>query len=228
MPINYSTLVKSEKDLHKMFCDYFKHINNMQAYLLNNIKEEEPLSAEVYKSIQEQEEASNKWEATILDETSWMLSKDNPRGTHLRYCLAITRSIKDLERMGDFAFEIASLFRNDKDLHKKVRKSISRVLARSCAICQKYYEHIAAQTKDTKKFYVSTATPLMKDFGAFYQNAFKELAEIIFSKKIMATNLRAFTCIKYVDRNTDHANNILQNFIYIKEPDFYFKKPETK
>jgi len=130
--------------------------------------------------------------------------------------------------MGDFAFKVAQFFQSEKKLDKKVRRIIARVLEKSCYISERFYKHIASQTKQTRQYYVSTATPLMKEFSEYYRNAFKDLGEIIFKKKNIGSSLKAFTALKLLERNADHAYNILESFVYISEPDFYFTKPEKK
>ncbi|MCQ3908733.1 MAG: hypothetical protein MJ200_04285 [Mycoplasmoidaceae bacterium] len=45
-----------------------------------------------------------------------------PRAAHLRFLIAIIRSIKDLERMGDFVERVATNLQHQKNVDKDVQR----------------------------------------------------------------------------------------------------------
>ena len=53
------------------------------------------------------EEQSNHFEAEILDDCIWTISKYQPVANHLRFVISIINSIKDLERMADYVISTA-------------------------------------------------------------------------------------------------------------------------
>lgn len=91
------------------------------------------------------------------------------------------------------------------------------------------YKNLKSGPKQTKTYYTNKATPLFHEFSLTYRRCFKEIGEKIFSKKKDVKNkIAVFTAIKHIERNADHAFNILENFVYIQEPDFYFRKEARK
>lgn len=230
MPINFKTLVTSEKNLRKMFCEFYEHVIKTQKTLLSYLEKDKPFTEEQFKNISQLEKQSNSYEAQVLDETSWIISKDMPRAAHLRYLIAIIRSIKDLERMSDFAFNIANHFYLSKKApEKKVNDIIVSIIKESLVVVEAVYNNIAEGTKQDQDFYVNKATKLINEFSRKYRAHFKQLGQLTFkTKKNLNDKMGIFTVIKNIERNADHAYNIIENFLYIGDPDFYFYRISRK
>ncbi|MCQ2956733.1 MAG: hypothetical protein MJ233_02600 [Mycoplasmoidaceae bacterium] len=152
-----------------------------------------------------------------------------PRAAHLRYLIAIIRSIRDLERMGDFNERIATILQHQKNIDDEIRKIICRLMQGSYDFAKEIYRNLKSGPHQTKDYYVRRASVLFYEFGDKYRRGFKEVGEKIFrSRKDLNNKVAIFTAIKNIERNADHAFNILENFVYIEEPNFYFTKESRK
>lgn len=229
MAINFDTLKASEDNLRKMFLRFYNHVLQSQDYLYKKFQVSKKLTPLQYAHIITNEKKANKMEAQILDETSWIISKDMPRAAHLRYLIAIIRSIKDLERMADFVERVATTLQNQKEIDNNIHRAICRLMKGSYEFSKEIYRNIHSGAHQTRSYYLNRATTMFYDFSAKYRACFKEIGEKIFrSKKDIKTKIAIFTAIKHIERNADHAFNILENFMYIKEPNFYFGKESRK
>ena len=222
MPINFNTLVKSENILRQMFNRNFKHVINMHEQIYQAFQQKKSFDNHFLKKMQTLENISNKFEMDLLTEACWVISKDVPRAAHLRFILAIIRSAKDVERMGDFAYNITHFFWKNKIYDENINKLLINLINESIKICKQIQNHIAKNTKNTKMYYIKIATPLIKKFSKNYAETSTKFIDLVFNnKKIIKTKLFIYTIIKYLDRNVDHAYNILENLIYINDPNFY-------
>ena len=222
MPINFNTLVKSENTLRQIFNRNFKHVINMHEQIYIVFCSKKTFDNNFLKTMQNLENCSNKFEMELLTEASWVISKDVPRAAHLRFVLAIIRSAKDIERMGDFAYNITHFFCNNKNNDENINKLLTNLLDESIKICKKIHDHVVKNTKNTKKYYIEVAAMLIKRFNEKYIKTLNKFYDLILKDKIQNKNkLFILTIIKYLDRNVDHAYNILENLIYINDPNFY-------
>ena len=228
MAINYDTLKTSEENLRKMFLQFYNHVLQSQDYLYKRFKVSKKLTPLQYAHILSVERKANKMEARILDETSWIISKDMPRAAHLRYLIAIIRSIKDLERMGDFVERVATTLQNQKDIDDDVCHLMCRLMEASHKFAKEIYRNLKSGPHQTRQYYTK-ATNLFYEFSKKYRQYFKEIGAKIFkAKKDLNNKVAIFAAIKHIERNADHAFNILENFVYIGEPNFYFGKESRK
>lgn len=229
MAINFDTLKSSEANLRKMFLKFYNHVLQSQDYLLKKFKISANLTPLQYAHIIANEKKANKMEAQILDETSWIISKDMPRAAHLRYLIAIIRSIKDLERMADFVERVATTLQKQKAIEKDVHQAICKLMEASYKFSLEIYRNLASGPHQTKFYYANKATNLFSEFSTKYRSCFKDVGEKIFrSRKDLNQKIAIFTAMKHIERNADHAFNILENFVFINQPDFYFEKESRK
>jgi len=224
MPVNFKTLNVSEKKLRKMLCDYFEHIIFSQKKLLKYLNDRK-ITPERYNKVLKREKIANEYEAKILDEASWIISKDMPRAAHLRFIIAIIRSIKDLERMGDYTENVATYFHKGKGINATTWKIIARALKESLVVINCAYNNMLSGNHQTPEFYSDELIPLSKKFTRRYLSYLRKMGKIAFTtSRIKTNNLYAFSALKNIERNCDHALNIIENFIYIGHPDYYFTK----
>lgn len=229
MPINYDTLKTSEDNLRRLFLKFYSHVLASQEYLYRHFKQDKAISQDTLDYIVEKEKIANQYEAKILDETIWIISKDQPRAAHLRYLISIIRSIRDLERMGDFVERITRILYRQDSIDAGIKRSLGSLLKNSYDFAHEIFRNINSGSNQTKQYYIKKATPYFREFSAKYRESFKTIGEKIFkSKKATHNKLAIFTALKNIERNADHAFNILENFVYIKEPDFYFRKETRK
>ncbi len=229
MAINYDTLKTSENHLRQMFLAFYKHVLDSQDYLYSKFKQTKKLTKDNYKWLYKNEIKSNQYEAQILDEASWIISKDMPRAAHLRYQIAIIRSIRDLERMGDFVDRVANILRKQKSISDKCHKIICRIMRESYDFSKEIYRNLHLGSNQNRKYYINRATPHFKEFSSIYRTGFKSIGERIFkNKKNIREKIAIFTALKYLERNADHSFNIIENFLFISDPNFYINKKVRK
>jgi len=227
MPINFQTLRVSENNLRKMLCEYFEHIVFSQKKVLKYLKDKK-ITPERFQKVSDREKLANQYEAKILEEASWILSKDNPRAAHLRFIIAVIRSIRDLERMGDYVENLAIYFYKSKKIDTKMWTIAARALEQSIIVINAVYENMVSGPNQTPELYATKVIPLYKIFSRKYLTYLRQVGKIAFtSNKNKTNNLYAFSALKNIERNCDHALNIFENFIYISSPDYYFTK-ETR
>lgn len=228
MPVNFETLRISEENLKKMFNQFFGHVIAMEDKLLTILKNEKRITPENFEMLFKLEQKSNKWEAKLIDEASWILSKDMPKATHLRYIIAVIRSIKDLERMSDYVINIARYFRKVKRLNVHIANVLTDILSSSILILKDVYANFLSGNNQNKEYYVTDLLPTQAKFASKYRIIFKQLGQIAFKSKNTEDALGAFTAIKNIERSVDRVVNIVENFVYISEANFSFTKETRK
>lgn len=228
MPINYETLKYSEVNLKQMLIDFYAHVLKSETKLLNLLKKHKRLTDKQFDELFALEKQSNKWEAKILDEASWVISKDMPRAAHLRFIIAVIRSIRDLERLGDYVINVARYLYRVKKPNPKIWSILAKTLQEALIILKDVYNNLVSGNKQNKAYYSHVLIPLQDKFTKKYRLIFKQLGQIIFKAKNMDDALGAFTAIKNIERSVDHAVNIEENFVFISEANFYFTKETRK
>lgn len=224
MSANYSLLKDSENELLEKFQTFAKHVINSWKELHKVLQSNSTVSQEKLNHFFELEDQSNHFEAEILDDSIWAISKNQPIGNHLRFIIAILNSITDLERMADYVMSAAKFFYT----HQKIDNKIANLLIASIKDSSSYVEKIfdCLMTKKAVESY-DVAVKYQKTYQEKYAAAMVELSKILHSKtaKEIANILTgAIIVFKHVERNVDHALNIAENFLYIKESDFFFTK----
>lgn len=229
MAINFDTLKTSENHLRQMFLKFYKHVLDSQDFLYTKFKQTKKFSAVNYQWIYKNEVKANQYEAQILDEASWIISKDMPRAAHLRYQIAIIRSIRDLERMGDFVDRVAQILKNQKSISNECHTIICRIMRESYDFSKEIYRNLNLSSNQNRNYYLNRATPSFREFSSKYRAGFKNIGARIFkNKKNLKEKIAIFTALKYLERNADHSFNIIENFIYISDPNFYINKKVRK
>ncbi len=131
--------------------------------------------------------------------------------------------------MGDFVERVATIFRNQKEINKDIQQIICQIMQSSFKFVKEMYNNLQSGSQQSKYFYNNKATEMFYDFSKKYRIAFKEIGKKIFTRKSdLNSKVAIFTAIKNLERNADHAFNIIENFVYISNPDLYFTKESRK
>lgn len=224
MPANYSLLKESENELFDKFSNYIDHVINSWKKFYKTLQTEKTISPEKLNEFFEQEDQSNHFEAEILDDAIWAISRNQPVGNHLRFIIAILNSNTDLERMADYVMSSAKFF----SIHPKIDSKITNLLVSCIKDSSTYIEKILIDI--LKRNAVDTyelAIKYQKAYQVKYKASMVQLSKILHTKsaKEIATILTgAIIVFKHVERNVDHAVNVAENFLYIKESNFFFTK----
>jgi phosphate transport system protein len=142
---------------------------------------------------------------------------------HLRYIVAIINSIKDLERIADYGVSAVRFFVNNS-VSDDIRSIIQSILNDALKAMNKIFHAIHNKTaidsyKECQKIHA--------DFKEKYNHIINKLSGIL--KRRSAEQIEklfqgAIIIIKHIERIIDHCSNITENFMFIKESEFFFNK----
>ncbi len=222
--INYESLKSSTAELRQIFIDFFEHVLMMEEILLKQLKKSPSLDSKFYEKIWEFKLKSNNFNAQILDEGCWIISKDSPRANQLRFIISVINSGRDLKRMSDHVLSIAKFFHSTPEANKEFCKILILTLDECAKLTKNYFELIRDRNEDN---YYQVALNLYKDYISMKEKQTEKLFKFIHTiekTKINNWISKYYSTFKYIDRNVDHCLNIVENFVYVRENDFFLTK----
>ncbi|MCH2189695.1 MAG: phosphate signaling complex protein PhoU [Gammaproteobacteria bacterium] len=158
----------------------------------------------------------NDLEMQIDEECTQILARRNPAAGDLRLIIATTKSVRDLERIGDEAERVANMVRHamDQDASKKAFKGLLSLT-----------EHVKELLHETLNTYARmktrSAVKVMRkdqDIDDEYSRVVMRLIE--FMKKDpenISDGLDVMWAARSLERIGDHCINICENVIYLVE-----------
>ncbi len=166
--------------------------------------------------VMETEVQVNTYEVTIDQECIKILARRQPAASDLRLVMAITKTITDLERVGDEAEKIAkmALELNDKQGHKSYYVGIN---AMGNLVSQMLYDALDAFARMDAKNAVDVAgkEPESDDqYSAILRQLITYMME---DARNISAALDAVWTVRALERIGDHARNICENIIYLVE-----------
>ncbi|MDC4163262.1 PhoU domain-containing protein [Mycoplasma bradburyae] len=226
MSRNYKSLKYSEQELINKFYEYIDHgiaIHEKLLIALNKYRNGEDYK-EVVKEIFKMEKISNIKQADLLDDSTWIISKEQPQASHLRFIIAIISSSNDIERICDYANNVAKFLNNNDNISNK---KLDIVIDLQQDVIKNYkdvIEHLKQnEAEDTYKF----ADIRQQEFESKYKRYLRMFKQYdLNSDDELQLNLLIdmILMIKYIERINDHLVNIVEYFVYIKESSFFFDK----
>ncbi|MEF9985082.1 MAG: PhoU domain-containing protein [Malacoplasma sp.] len=213
MAINIHSLIKSEKELSDNFVSLFKLCFKMHTRLLeylnnNSINETTLEKFSIYKN--KVTELKNH----IRDDCIWIISKDQPRSTHLRYIIAILYSIKDLERISEYAYNIF-YYSYKLEISDSYKKEMMTIISKSnetfCSLMDMFEKNIVINLED---LYMEEINKFKDFYKSFVKKNFSKLK--LSADKNSDDFYQFSIMIKYTERTIDHIESIFNNFIMIK------------
>ena len=229
--INYELTKQAEDNLSKTFFKYVDHVLKEWNYLLEGLKKSKKISPQRIQEIFKMEEQSNHFEAEILDDCIWTISKYQPVANHLRFVISIINSIKDLERMADYVISTAKfIYLHDTFDEEQIDLIIEGIQASITAVTE-ILNLLTIKKEDKINNEISIfqeSTKIHSSYNVKYQNIINKLSRIAYdestaSKAADAMN-NCFIILKHTERSVDHAINIIENFVYIRESNFFYDK----
>ncbi len=231
MAINYGTLRQSEKELIQKFYDYLEHANQMHLSILKALHSEpgSPEWTETIGRVQDMEKESNITHADLLDECTWIISKEQPQASHLRFVIAIINSINDLERICDYANNLSKFMAQNPQIYKPALDVVEDMENFAIVSYQKIFDFF--KTNDAQASH-QFALKLQDESNSKFFQALKALRQI-YSRISFEANDRSrenkelihvVLALKNVERILDHAINVIEHFVFIKESNFFFSK----
>ncbi|QGZ97623.1 PhoU family transcriptional regulator [Mycoplasma sp. NEAQ87857] len=221
MAINFTLLKKDEKIIKKQFMDYVAHSITMNQHLINVINQinSNLTNDESFVKIYNLEQESNHMHQTILDDAVWLISKEQPIANHLRYFISIINSLFDIERICDYSDRIARFL--EKEINKTSNYEYDLMISLITQVVefgQMIYD--ALDSHNVEQIYLE----LKVKYDLFVNMYKSKTKEILNHSNINQMHLLSFfTLLKSVDRAVDHYINILENFIFVNDINFFNK-----
>ncbi len=158
----------------------------------------------------------NDLEMQIDEECTQILARRNPAAGDLRLIIATTKSVRDLERIGDEAERVANMVRHaiDHDASKKAFKGLLSLT-----------EHVKELLHETLNTYARmksrAAVKVMRkdqDIDDEYARVVMRLVEFMRKDpENIADGLDVMWAARSLERIGDHCINICENVIYLVE-----------
>ena len=230
MSVNYSMTKESEKTLRKSFFNFYDHVYISWKKLADTYKRHHDISDLDLEQFFKYEDQSNTYEADMLEECIWHISRYSPFASHLRFIISIIYSNSDLERMADYVISIARYLNQNKIKEKSIVNVISSVMAKSVETMDKIVS-LLRKRENVDEHWITTyrtTTKYADEFKKYFDDQTRILVKAAFNKNTAeeAKNLitGASMILKNMERNVDHATNLVENFVYIKNADFFKNK----
>lgn len=229
MSTNYSIVKESEKELTKHFFIFYKHVYKSWKKLDDLMSSKKKIEDYDLEEFLKLEHRSNQYEAELLDECIWIISSNQPMERHLRFIVSIIYSISDLERMADYVINNAK-FINTHQLDRKIITIISNSIHANLLTMDKIVSELKNQENITKHWITTyrKVVTIQKEFKDLYTKLIKQISAVLYEQTnisdISAVLNGSLLVLKNNERNIDHAINLVENFIYIRNSDFFHNK----
>lgn len=232
--INYELTKQSEENIKNNFNDFFIHVVSEWTYFYNALKATGKITFERIQKIYKLEDRANQYSVDILDECIWHISKYQPMGSHLRFIISIISSTSDLERMADHVIGAAKIIYNHPTMDKKAISLLVKAINVSITYVKRLQVYLNKEKEykaNVKTFYEKVAN-VENEYQLQYKAITVELSKILYDHstpaQIVETMNGVAMILKYTERNVDHIVNIIENFIYIHESDFFIQKQSKR
>ncbi|MEJ2046213.1 MAG: phosphate signaling complex protein PhoU [Reinekea sp.] len=168
----------------------------------------------------------NKMELKIDAETTQILAKRNPAASDLRFIISVTKTVNELERMGDEATKIAK-----QAIELADEGSGPQGFVELRHIAQKVRQMVQSSLDAFARLDAETALVVMHDDQAVdleYGTAIRTLVtKMMEDPRTISRALNVMWALRSLERIGDHARNIAESVIYlVKGKDVRHKKLE--
>ncbi|WP_455279299.1 phosphate signaling complex protein PhoU [Cupriavidus necator] len=157
----------------------------------------------------------NRQEIEIDAHCSNIIARRQPTARDLRLLMAISKSITNLERVGDEAYKIA---KRSKRIIREVARStiefseIRRSAALAAEMLRKALDAFARQDSTSAAAIVRDDRALDEEFRSFVRKLMSYMME---NPKLISVSLDYLFIAKAIERIGDHATNIAEFTIYV-------------
>lgn len=205
---------ESERDLFRQFNDYLSTAIVEHKTILDYLEADDPNFEVLFEKIGTYEGMIDGMYSDLLDQAMWIIQKDQPRASHLRYVIAIINSIRDIERVSDYAESIATFFEKRKvndQLIITTKEVYSRVVGLLIASQEKF---LTESAMDTFHFYRENLRDIEKYIKEKLRNSIKnfECLNCDDDNKILIDFIGVF---RSIERTLEHIENVYESFSYI-------------
>lgn len=233
MSANYGLVRTSERELTQKLLKFYRHVKKSWLSLITLISKHAKITNDIYKQFQNNENKSNHMEANILNETIWSISRNQPVANHLRFAISIIYSISDLERMSDYVMNSVNILK-----HNDFNDEILDILKDTYKLSYECMNKLLSTLTTKEKIKINAvlgyklANKVLNDYRIKNKEITKRLFKVMFhkntAKQIEEVLSSVSILIKYSERNIDHAVNIVENFIYVSQSNYFTNKHSNK
>ena len=160
----------------------------------------------------------NRLEETINDRVILLIAKQQPVATDLRRLIVVIKAAADMERVGDYAVNIAKeTIRIGREPFITSVEPIEEMCFKTISMLRQIVEaFIEENTVKAKEI-----ADLDDQIDELYGNTISNLMQLTVSNEHVAqiTNL-SFIC-RYIERCADHATNIAEHLFYLVKGQHY-------
>ena len=218
---NYLIMRESEKQLLDQITSYFQGVVQMHEDLFSYLNDDEEasenkwLNDENYKSIIYENEKSHTIYDDILDDCMWVIQKNEPRASHLRFIVSLINSVKDLQRVSDYALSIAKFFYKrslSKQIHESFLEAYKQTVDLSKYICDEF------TNKYVEEFREELANKV-EEYHKYLKNKIRTSVLLYSETNLSLENKTLIDLIAgfgALERTIEHQENVIKAFYYIK------------
>lgn len=219
MSINFISLKKSESELNNNFSSLIELTRKMGVRLYSIIENKKVTQEDIDK-IESYKSRITELRHDIRDDCIWTISKDQPRANHLRFIIAILYSLKDIERISDYLWDIVKTLKKEK-ISIDMINNLEQLMKNSIVFFDKVIETLNDESLNSYEDEIySMFSKFRESYKLFLTNTVKTFAK----KSIVNKNIEKYieyyfnfsVVIKYVDRIVDHYLHIYKNFLLVK------------
>ncbi|GAA5414881.1 hypothetical protein [Ureaplasma ceti] len=221
MSTNYAIMKQSEKELLNTFDTYLKDVlnihNNLYAFLISQEQEQVKhlMNDEQYAKFEYSVEKASKNYEDILDETMWMIQKNEPRASHLRFIISVIDSIKDVDRISSYV-EILTNFFYKREVPDKVFNMFIDGYKQTNDLLMLIYNEFVEKSIEECREDISDS---IREYHIYLKNKIRSCVLLFNDADLSIQNktlIDLITCFGVLERMVEHVDNIIKAFYYIR------------
>jgi phosphate transport system protein len=216
-PGQNATMVRHAlKEQENLWNEVLKLSATVSAALAASVKALRENSTELAREVKIEEKAVDNWEVKIEQECVRILARYGPTASDLRRVIAAMRVSSELERMADLAEHIANRVKKRTATAETAPVPGSLDMLATASLAQ-VRDSLAALTGDDAEL----AQAVIREDGGvdrLRRAVLKELKDAIRrDPERVETWLRLINTARNLERVSDHASNIAETVVYLKE-----------
>jgi len=166
------------------------------------------------KDVVDADSIVNSFEVDIDEECTRIVALRQPAATDLRLVMAVTKTINDLERMGDEAKRIARMSRKDMDgaLEDDVRSDLEFLGELVREMLRQVLDAFARTDVDTAIIVVKADRKVDKKYKKIVKQLVKQMGK---DPQVIPQVMNIIWAVRSLERLADRCQNIAEHIIYM-------------
>lgn len=161
----------------------------------------------------------NRMEEEINDRVILLIAKQQPVATDLRRLMVLVKIASDMERIGDYAVNIAKeTIRIGKDEHIEPIRLLDEMRVKTIAMLKQILDAFIHENMDEAR----KIAKLDDEVDELYGHAIRTLLNVGVEKpeQLSQVTQLSFVC-RYLERSADHATNLAERLLYLLKGKHY-------